>query len=59
MATGSVKIQINAVLEITATELHDLKRDAAKLRALEAAGVDNWSGYEHAMEIFHEGEEDA
>lgn len=33
--------------------LEDLREDAAKLRALEQAGVDNWSGYDYAMEILH------
>lgn len=28
--------------------------DSRKLRALEAAGVDNWDGYDRAMEILHE-----
>lgn len=27
--------------------------DLLKLRALEAAGVDNWEGYDHAMDILH------
>jgi hypothetical protein len=36
-----------AVLE---KELESLRRDAKILRALEAAGVDNWEGYEAAME---------
>lgn len=42
-------------------ELEDKERaeedaeDLAKLRALEAAGVDNWEGYGHAMQILHEG----
>lgn len=29
----------------------------AKLRALEAAGVDNWQGYNYAMEILNEKKE--
>lgn len=56
MASENAHIQINATVEIMATELYDLRRDASKLRALEAAGVDNWSGYETAMEIMREGE---
>jgi hypothetical protein len=52
-STERASIQINMMVEITSTELYDLRRDAAKLRALEAAGVDGWSGYETAMEIFH------
>jgi len=33
-----------------------LSRSKRLLDALEAAGVDNWKGYEHAQEIFREGE---
>lgn len=32
-------------------DLESLREDRAKLNALEAAGVDNWEGYDHAMEI--------
>lgn len=28
-----------------------------KLDALEGAGVDNWAGYDYAMELLNEGEE--
>ena len=35
-----------------------LQRDNRKLDCLEMAGVDNWSGYEYAMELFYEGDED-
>lgn len=31
-----------------------LREDSAKLSALECAGVDNWSGYDYAMDILHE-----
>jgi hypothetical protein len=41
------------IVSIPTAELESLREDAAKLRALEAAGVDNWSGYDHAMEILH------
>lgn len=44
----------DASVTIGAEELHDLRQEAAKLRALEAAGVDNWSGYGHAMELYRE-----
>lgn len=33
-----------------------LKKDSDKLAALEAAGVDNWCGYDDAMDILHEWE---
>lgn len=39
---------------IGADELHDLRQEAGKLRALEAAGVDNWSGYDYAMQLWRE-----
>jgi hypothetical protein len=38
-------------MEITRDRLHELQTDARRLAALEQAGVDNWSGYDHAMEI--------
>lgn len=44
------------VVTIGAEELHDLRQEARKLRALEEAGVDNWEGYSHAMRILR-GEE--
>lgn len=48
-----------AILKLAAPEmeitesgvLEDLHDDAAKLSALESAGVDNWSGYDYAMEL--------
>lgn len=35
-------------------ELFTLRQEAGKLRALEAAGVDNWSGYDYAMDLWRE-----
>ena len=35
---------------ISKEEYESLKRDAEVLRALEGAGVDNWEGYEVALE---------
>ncbi|WP_330349240.1 hypothetical protein [Streptomyces sp. NBC_00582] len=32
-------------------QLKELEESSRRLAALEAAGVDNWSGYDHAMEI--------
>ena len=34
-------------MEITQEEYDSLRRDSRLLMALEAAGVDNWSGYEY------------
>ena len=42
---------------VKTTELESLRQDSARLRALEAAGVDNWDGYDHAMQLLHESED--
>lgn len=39
---------------IPRSQLERLLEAEMKLEALEAAGVDNWSGFEHAMEILQE-----
>ena len=48
----------NAQLRITIDELQaeiqELEDDADFLAALQAAGVDNWEGYEHAQEIMNQ-----
>ncbi|NRQ71973.1 hypothetical protein HQK17_28040 [Bacillus cereus] len=41
---------------ISQSELEDLREDAHKLSCLEAAGVDNWSGYDYACELMGEDE---
>lgn len=38
-------------ISITQTEYQELKNDARILRALEHAGVDNWEGYDIAMDL--------
>lgn len=38
-------------------KVQELEEADRKLTALEAAGVDNWEGYGHAMRVLH-GEED-
>lgn len=43
---------------ITMERLSELEAADAKLAALEAAGVDNWEGYSHAMRILREEEEE-
>jgi hypothetical protein len=35
-------------------DLESLREDRAKLYALEAAGVDNWEGYDTAMQIYRD-----
>jgi hypothetical protein len=37
-------------------DLESLKEDSQKLAALEAAGVDNWEGYDIAMDMLNEWE---
>lgn len=41
---------------ITLEEYQELKADSNLLCALEQAGVDNWDGYDYAMEILNEEE---
>jgi hypothetical protein len=43
-----------AKIEIEQTEYAQLIRDQMILRALEGAGVDNWEGYDCAMESLDE-----
>ena len=38
--------------------LNELKEDRDLLYTLQAAGVDNWCGYEEAMKIYREEEEE-
>ena len=42
------------MVSVPREELEDLRAEAERLRALEAAGVDNWEGYSHAMAILRE-----
>lgn len=48
------------MVEITLREYNSLVEDSLMLEALNGAGVDNWQGYDFAMETFREmvGEED-
>lgn len=41
-----------------ADDLEQLQRDQRKLYALQALGVDNWDGYDDAMELYREGDDD-
>lgn len=47
--------ELKARIEELEKEVKDLTEDARFLWALEAAGVDNWEGYEHAQELMDEG----
>ena len=42
------------LIEITKKEYEQLLRDQRLLDCLEGAGVDNWDGYEDAMEMFND-----
>ena len=42
------------MVTIPAAEYKSLLEDAAWLRALENAGVDNWEGYDYARELLQE-----
>ena len=44
-------------ISIPRNRWHELLRAEATLNALEAAGVDNWDGYGHAMDILNETED--
>lgn len=44
-------------IENIQTYLEELEDDRDLLYALQAAGVDNWYGYEEAMKIYNEEEE--
>ena len=41
-------------IQITLARLEELEAAQNKLLALEAAGVDNWEGYDSAMDILSE-----
>ena len=45
-------------IEITRKEYDQLVKDSEWLSCLEAAGVDNWEGWDEALSILHESEED-
>lgn len=45
-------------ITITKKEYDGLKEDEAKLQALEDEGVDNWSGYDYAMQALREPRDD-
>lgn len=43
-------INEDGTVTISEEEYNELKHDQEVLRALEGAGVDNWDGYDYAME---------
>jgi hypothetical protein len=42
------------MITIPKKEYNSLCEDSKWLTCLEGAGVDNWSGYDYAAELFHE-----
>lgn len=44
----------DARVEITVAELQELRDAQLKLDALEGAGVDNWEGYDDAMDLLED-----
>ena len=49
-----MKIMGEETVTISKKEYEELLERSLELDALDQAGVDNWSGYEHAMEILRE-----
>lgn len=47
------------MVTISKVKLEQLEKDQAKLRALEARGVDNWEGYSGAVQSLEGDDEDA
>ena len=45
------------MMTISADQYEGLLEDSLWLSALRAAGVDNWDGYDYAMELLREWEE--
>lgn len=45
-------------ITISKKEYQSLKDDSRRLTALESAGVDNWQGFDEAMEILSEMEKE-
>jgi hypothetical protein len=47
---------MSIIVEVPKEQYDELIEAQEKLSALEAAGVDNWEGYDDAMRMLHEGE---
>lgn len=52
-----LKFMSEEMVTITRKEYDSLIEDSEFLEALRAAGVDNWEGYDFAIEILDENEE--
>ena len=46
--------KISETITINLAEYQRLKSDSRLLAALKGAGVDNWEGYDYALEMFNE-----
>lgn len=55
-AYEGIQTTILGHLGLTRESLEQLREDSRKLAALEAAGVDNWEGYDDAMASLSEEE---
>ena len=49
-----IKIMNEKTVTISKTEYESLLEDSKWLQCLEGAGVDNWSGYDYARELWRE-----
>ena len=45
-------------ITISVAEYEELSKNAKKFECLEAVGVDNWHGWDIAMEMYHENDEE-
>ena len=50
--------EIEEMVTIPKKEYERLLKDSRKLKALENGGVDNWPGYDYAMELYGEKSDD-
>lgn len=54
VAVMNSRASLTKTVEVAEWYLHSLERDALRLNALFAAGVDNWDYYDDAMEAAEE-----
>jgi hypothetical protein len=57
MKTKIITVAMEETVTISKKEYESLLEDSEKLSALEAAGVDNWEGYDNAMEMMKDMED--
>lgn len=51
MGSGALETEL---ITISKREYNQLVNDSFKLNCLESAGVDNWDGYDYAMEMMQD-----